>query len=195
MIHLRDGADPAQNGLKRWDVSLFRDNESRAQCVRFTSGMRYLVYQVERCPRTRTLHVQGYVAFRQRKERTAVMKELAPTAPSHFYCALAKKADVANTRYCTKEKSRVYGPWTYGEPDETKRQGARTDLAEACALVKSDGVKAVAAQMPEAFVKFHQGFFELEKQIKPAPPKVCVLLCTSRVMLTSPTRRSVRSRS
>lgn len=145
--------------------------DTRQLVVCFADKFRYMVYQVERSPKTSALHVQGYVATRERMTTASVAKLLIPNAKRHFYLAPARKADEANKRYCTKDRSRVSGPWEYGELDPEARQGARTDLASACALLKTDGVKAVAEQMPTVFVKYHQGFHELKKQLMPVPPK------------------------
>lgn len=56
-----------------------------------------------------------------------------------------------------KEDTRVEGPWEYGEWEESKGQGTRSDISEAVDLAVSEGMRAVAFKLPTAYVKYHKG--------------------------------------
>lgn len=64
-----------------------------------------------------------------------------------------------------------------GNPDrldwDDRAQGSRTDLTAMTALIAANprvAVRAVASQMPNTFVKFHQGIKALAHALQPLPP-------------------------
>lgn len=66
-----------------------------------------------------------------------------------------------------------------GNPDrldwDDRHQGARTDISAVAALVAVNprlGVRAVATQMPTAFLKYHSGVTALSRALIPQPPRV-----------------------
>jgi len=89
----------------------------------------YAVFQLESCPQTGRRHVQGYVRFSQSIRMGALQRAMPG---GHFEGAKAKEAE--NIKYCSKDESRVDGPWSYGEPAQP---GKRSDLATVRELVAS----------------------------------------------------------
>lgn len=87
----------------------------------------YVVYQEELSPTTGTHHFQGYLETDQRKRIVTLSRELN-WDPCHF--EVAKTSGSKNRNYCTKEDTRVGGPYEFGQirPDVT--QGQRNDLNE-----------------------------------------------------------------
>lgn len=86
--------------------------------------IRYIVYQVEQCPETGKLHIQGYVEF----PKKITMKK----AQSILQLKTAHLEKRRGTRdeariYCMKEESRRQGPYEFGDW-LAGGQGARTDL-------------------------------------------------------------------
>lgn len=124
--------------------------------------MQYLVYQVEKCPTTGKLHLQMYVQYKNPTAFSSVQKDF-PGA----HIELAKGTPDDNRRYCTKDETRVDGPWELGE---MKTQGKRNDLDAAVATLKEHGIKRVAEDHPVVFVKFHKGLDALAKLSRPDPP-------------------------
>lgn len=84
--------------------------------------MRYLVFQIESAPETDRRHIQGYVQFKDPVRLGAVQRFLGDAAA---HCEKANGTADQNRDYCTKEETRVDGPWEIGEPT---RQGQRTDV-------------------------------------------------------------------
>lgn len=130
----------------------------------------YMVYQLEKCPKTARLHLQGYLHL-DKKVRLAAFKKMPhPWDTAHF--EQCKGTPAQNKAYCTKEESRVDGPWELGVMPAG--QGKRTDLHDACDLIKSGAtMKRVAEEMPTQFVKFGKGLDALRKTINAHvdPPK------------------------
>lgn len=117
-------------------------------------GHSYVVYQQEECPTTRALHLQGYIEFPTRKRITAVKEALGdPTAHVEPRRGTQEEA----IKYCTKEDTRVAGPWTDGQPTES-HQGQRSDLEECAALIQAGKrERDIADVLPTVLMKYPRG--------------------------------------
>lgn len=89
----------------------FTTNNPEQQHVFHNDTVQFAVWQLERGEEG-TLHFQGYVEFKENKRRTAVSKALG----GHSFCAPRRGSQADCIAYCTKEGSRVHGPWLFGEP-------------------------------------------------------------------------------
>lgn len=131
--------------------------------------VRYICYQLEICPKTKAVHVQGYVQMNgQYGIRT--MKKLFRSRSIHLEPARGKPQECID--YCTKEETRYPGcmPVQRGEP---KEQGRRTDL-EMIARQVIEGkmsVDQVALQEPTHFLRHNRGLRELERISHPPAPR------------------------
>lgn len=85
------------------------------------SGAKYAIYQKEQAS-TGRLHWQGYVQFKNPKAFNTVRKVLHPQ--THWEAQ--KGTNVQARSYCSKEETRVLGPFEFGEFSEG--QGCRNDL-------------------------------------------------------------------
>lgn len=116
----------------------------------------YAIWQLEACPETGNLHMQGYVEFFGNQRLSAVRRYL-PTA----HWEKRRGSDVEAREYCRKQDhSYVDGPWEYGE-FEPAQQGKRTDLDAAVEALKAGGIKRVAEACPTAYIKYSRGFAAL----------------------------------
>lgn len=114
--------------------------------------MKYIEYQMERCPLTGTIHMQGFMQLKP-KVRYKSAKALIPHNP-HVEIMVAGTDH--NTIYCTKGYSKVRGPWKYGIM--VACQGFRSDLAAAAAaVVEGKPFKQIATEYPTTFIKYHRG--------------------------------------
>lgn len=94
-------------------------------------GALYAVWQREKCPSTGREHFQGYARFRN-PVTTGGFQRKFPGA----HCEVPRGSEEDNTRYCTKEDSRVSGPWRFGVP---AAPGKRTDLEAVKEVIKNGG--------------------------------------------------------
>lgn len=86
------------------------------------NGLVFLVCQVEKAPATGKYHVQGYVCFAKNTTLPTLKRALSATA----HWESARGTPLENQAYCTKDESRVNGPWQFGVLPQGA--GSRSDL-------------------------------------------------------------------
>lgn len=86
-------------------------------------GVKYWVGQLEKAPDTGKLHFQSYVQLTRQQRMSWLKKNLSATA----HLERARGTPQQNKDYCTKEDTRVDGPWEFGT---MTTQGQRSDLWE-----------------------------------------------------------------
>lgn len=114
----------------------------------------YCICQLEQ-GEEKTQHLQGYLEL-SKNSRLSALKILLPRA----HLETRKGTQQQAIDYCSKAESRLEGPWEHGEKKENK-QGQRTDLSVACALLKEKGLLAVSTEYPHLWTKHHKGFQSL----------------------------------
>lgn len=111
---------------RRWCFTVWnRASSVLLQAVEISTGrpsVKYLVFQEEETPTTKKWHVQGYAEFASPLRRNALKRWFQDETAN---CRAAKGSAEENRVYCTKEDSRIGGPFEKGE---ATRQGQRTDL-------------------------------------------------------------------
>jgi len=111
---------------KHW---CFTINNPTALCVDgfmewdLDEDTQYLVCQQEMSA-SGTPHIQGYISFFKKKRMSSV-KNIVGTGA---HVEVAKGTPAQNKAYCTKEESRLVGPWEYGTLPGGK--GKRNDIAD-----------------------------------------------------------------
>lgn len=103
-------------------------------------------------------HLQGYLELAD-QQRLAWLKTHIDEF-CHFEPRV--KSRDANIRYCTKEDTRVDGPWFIGDLEVT--QGKRTDLHDAVRTMKTLGWDAFVDAHPVVYVKYHRGMMALSQE-------------------------------
>lgn len=110
----------ATNQARRWCFTLNNPDDIRVeQQWSEWPDTRYGICQRER-GESGTDHYQGFILFTKHK-RLGAVKQLLPRA----HWEVARGTDDDNERYCSKEESRVEGPWRLGENNKQERK--RTD--------------------------------------------------------------------
>jgi len=133
-------------------------------------GAKYLIFQKERGEEG-TLHYQGYVCWEQPKGLAAV-KKVNPRA----HWEIRRGTHEGAKAYCSKEDTRVEGPWEKGEEPT---QGRRNDLQEIKEKLDAGATVAdIADSHYSQWCRYRHAFQEY-KQIKQPKrdfkTKVCVL--------------------
>lgn len=118
-------------------------------------GAQYLVFQKER-GESGTDHYQGYVYFKG-QQRMSYLKKLN----SRAHWEVRRGTHDEAYAYCTKEDTRIDGPFEFGEAPN--QQGKRTDIE-----LLFDGVKAgkplkeLAEEHTNAYVRYHKAVLHLK---------------------------------
>ncbi len=119
----------------------------------------YIVFQQETGGELGRDHLQGYVMFKSLK--TLAGAQAALGFPScHMEQRNAPKISDA-IKYCKKKDTRRPGCTPFEVGIEPMDQGMKRTLRDACDLAKQQGIKRVAMDMPEEYVRYHAGLGKL----------------------------------
>lgn len=159
--------------LNNPDVVLMPNGEyscTAMDAVAASDDFKYLIWQLERGEECKTLHIQGYLELKSNKRLTGVKKIFNPHNPHLEQRRGTQEEAIA---YCSKEESRVSGPFELGERT-VGSQGKRSDLIQAIELMGSGGIQRVVDQMPHVYVRNYRGLHKLlEMQLKQREPGKC----------------------
>lgn len=129
--------------------------------IALEEGMRYLIYQKEKCPETGKEHFQGYVKL-NKVMRIPGVKKLLKKADAHLETRKGTRDQARD--YCRKEESRLDGPWELGE--WIGGQGERSDLKRAFEMVNEGSTELeIAEAMPETWARSYRAL-ERYKRLK-----------------------------
>lgn len=104
-------------------------------------------FQLEAAPTTGYLHYQGYAQFTNQKRYGWIQTNIC-----HFeYLMPIKGKPHQNWAYCTKEETRVQGPWTWGECGELTKKVDTTYLEALAAPTVREGLAIVKANKPRDY--------------------------------------------
>lgn len=107
------------NGAKHWCFTDFNSKEERIQEL-IKIPHEYIIFQKEKCPETGKEHYQGFISFRG---RTGLSKAKHLFGSSHLEIARDIEGSI---NYCSKEDTRVAGPWE----DGNRPRFGRLDLVD-----------------------------------------------------------------
>lgn len=152
----------------RWSFTVNNPGDWRPEFD--ADHMCYLVSQLERGNREGTEHIQGYVRF---STRVALRRAKTLLGRDDAHMELTRGTEEENKRYCTKEDTRVDGPWEHGTYDgEQGKQGRRSDLEGiAKKLKEGTSLTVIAQEHPGDFIRYHRGLEALADKVQPLPPK------------------------
>lgn len=126
----------------------------------FGKYFRYVCWQ-EELGELGTPHIQGYLEL-TRGVRLAAVKKMLPTA--HWEPRRGTQEEAI--AYCTKEDTRVAGPYAEGTP--SKGQGERADIRTAYEDLKAGmDMKDILEKHTEVFFKYQRGLTAAEVLITP----------------------------
>lgn len=146
---------------RNWCFTIFDENW-RHECN--LDGIKYMVYQRERCPDTGRLHYQGYLEL-ERSQRLAKVKSMLGSETAHLEGRQGKREQAR--AYCMKEESRDQDPHECGDWNWSD-QGKRTDMKVVCddILEGKQTMRDIARKHPEQFVKYHKGYLQLHSYVR-----------------------------
>jgi len=129
--------------------------------VPWNSMFRYLIYSLEKCPKSGRLHLQGALLFKNGRTLRALRQERPGWHVESCYSTI-----ICNRKYSKKAASHVCGPWEYGE---CPNQGSRACFMRAEKKVTKGATrKDVLTAIPEMY-RYPQA---LDTMIRYHAPKV-----------------------
>lgn len=102
---------------------MFTDFEMRKDFWLELDALKFVIFQKEKCPKSGREHLQGFLQLKKKKRLTGVKKLVGQKV--HLEPRRGTPQEAA--AYCSKEESRLEGPWKKGEMSCT---GKRNDLEE-----------------------------------------------------------------
>jgi len=144
---------------KYWVFTL--NNPGSDDIVASFPDLEYAVWQKEKGVQG-TEHLQGYVIFKGTKQRTWVNSKCVK---AHWE---PRKGSHSQARaYCTKEESRVDGPWECGQEPAPGEPGKRNDLISLKRRLDQGATLKEVAEDEELFpvVAKHYKFVQLYRQL------------------------------
>lgn len=111
----------------------------------------YYTFQLERAPSTGRLHYQWYIRFTNAVPLSRVAKlfdSVCGGVRSGVHCEICKGTEDQCVAYCTKEDSRVAGPWQFGE---RAKAGKRNDLDRVREIIEEGGGMREVAKIAPSY--------------------------------------------
>lgn len=125
-----------------------------------TEEVRYVIWQKEKCPKTGSIHFQGYIEFKQAC-RMAAVKKWYGSNKLHVEKRNGEREEARD--YCRKEESRVEGPWELGSW-EAGGQGTRNDVKKVANMVWDHKTNyQIAKEEDVVYMRMHRGVDALRK--------------------------------
>lgn len=142
------------NRQRDWLFTKFFKNDTSPEDVwRHLSdipGVKYLTGQIEKCPETGRLHFQGFVQFEKQLRLKTIKNKIEALSNAHL--EPRKGTPEQAIEYCTKEETRIAGPWEKGK---VSIAGQRTDIETIVNLLTSGKTPyQVAITMPETSARY-----------------------------------------
>lgn len=115
--------------------------------------IRYVVWQVEMCPETLSLHYQGYAELTKSKGNGYLLKQWG----GKFHTEKRHGTRDQARDYCMKEDTGCCGPWELGE--WIRGQGARNDIQNVYNSLKEDKKYiTILDEDAPTLIRYHRGF-------------------------------------
>lgn len=157
------------NPVRNWCFTSYRP-ETFHGAYSAPEGVRYMVYQHERCPTSGKIHVQGYVELTNSQRLTGVQKLLGDDT---IHLETRKGTQEQARAYCMKPETRIAGPWEFGTFSK-KSQGKRNDWITIKEEIKEGATyldllenhTSAVARYPNAVSKLCSSFSPLYKRDK-----------------------------
>lgn len=161
------------------DPSTWQDN--------FPNTLYFATWQVEKCPTTGKEHVQGFLKF-EKAVRMAAIKKMFNDG---IHCEHSDASDEANIAYCSKEETRIAGPFTFGSNKEERQ---RSDLKRSLEMLRAGAsLFDVADQDLLSYNRYHRGFEKIHALYQAKKHKAWRQLKVT--VLWGPTRAGKTSRA
>lgn len=162
----------SRSSSRTWTFTHFAWEDPLEICeAAFMAHCKYVVFQKEAAPTTGREHYQGYLYLNGHNglARNTLISRIPCLRGANLQVALGSPVD--NKRYCTKEESRVDGPWEFGDFPAVGRPKAKHTLEDAISTLEECqyDLETMARTAPILFAKFHRQCEALAARMQPKP--------------------------
>lgn len=138
-----------------FNCDIFRDGNVKFDVWR-SKGVKFIVYQFEKCPNTGKEHVQGYAEFSKAMSYKAIKKCFGDNT---IHLEVRRGSQSEAIEYCKKDDSRLDGPFEFGDKNV---QGARNDLgAIRDAINNGATINDIMDEFPSQFIRYGRGIRDM----------------------------------
>nr|QXP07698.1 MAG: replication associated protein [Arizlama virus] len=137
----------------------------------------FVVWSHEKGDEKQRDHLQGYMRLVNTGSYGTVQALLGYKA----HVAIADMSEQCNIDYCSKDRTHIAGPWTFGVPmKDGEGQGARQDLKALAASVQAGTFDPLQDDASGAlFIKHHSGIKQLQTMMALKKPKIRTVQTTT----------------
>lgn len=158
--------------VRRWGFTHFLKDQEEFKFGGENEALRRAVMQMEKCPTTGRLHMQGYMEFKRGVELRWVKKHIVESRSHLFVCRGSPKH---NYDYCTKEDTRIGDPIFIGDWASMTGQGKRSDLLDLHKVILEEpNFKKILldAQTGAQFLRYGRNMKELHMRTHMHKPRM-----------------------
>lgn len=160
------------NRARAYTFTLFCNDVELENCRdELMAHCKFVVFQKERAPTTLREHYQGYLFLEGHNglSRNTLFARIPCLKGAHLEPARGTPGD--NVAYCTKEETRIEGPWTFGDIPAVGRPKVKHSLEDAVALLEecSYDLDVLARTSTVIFGKFHRQLEAIASRCQPKP--------------------------
>lgn len=146
------------NGAKCWCGTLQLEDETfdGETWLKNLLDKGFISYGIGQIEQGSHCHMQFYLIL----EKRHILNWLKKTISDKAHFEQARGSPAQNKAYCSKEDTRVKGPWEVGE---CRWKGFRSDLDAVSSMVKDGyGLEEIAENFPNTWVRYHRGIASLK---------------------------------
>lgn len=133
------------------------EGEIYVDLLKDVKDIKYCILQLEQCPSTSRLHLQGYVCWKNAKTMQASKTILGPSC----HLEVRRGSDEDAVTYCSKSDTRIAGPWEWGE---RLHQGKSSQLLSVCQDIQSGNIQTLEqliSQAPDTYCRNRNGIRDI----------------------------------
>jgi hypothetical protein len=140
--------------------------------------IKYIVFQLERCPNTGREHIQGYAEFKDSYKKSTIQNYLGCDNSLHIeerigtqdqaihYCV--KPEEGCECEHCINNANgRLAGPWEFGvKKRDNSSKKPKGNLNKAIAMIKNKKpLSQIANDLPDTIVRNYNGLRQLQNSL------------------------------
>lgn len=138
-------------------VETQEEGEIYIDLLREVPDIKFCIAQLEQCPSTMRLHLQGYVCWKNPKNLSASKRILGQSC----HLEIRRGSDQEAVDYCSKLDTRILGPWEWGT---RLHQGVSSHILDVCQSIQNGQIRNTQQLMeaaPDVYCRNRNGLRDI----------------------------------